>query len=141
MPRPLRKPPLPDPENDAGSRVTILEEVSGVAEAKHLYRGTLGGDGRPGPIEVRIGRRLLRLIDPSSEEGARLLDEARVDLIGPDGERLGPLSLREALGRLRERLERNLAEASSEVEREALRDGMARLRRRAGAPAARRRDH
>ena len=32
------------------------------------FRGTLSGDGRPGPIEERLGRRLIRLIDPESDE-------------------------------------------------------------------------
>ena len=46
------------------------------------YRGTLSGDGRPGPIEVRLGRRLIRTIDPESLEGTRLLIAGVVDLIG-----------------------------------------------------------
>ncbi len=45
------------------------------------FRGTLSGDGRPGPIEERLGRRLIRLIDPESDEGMRLLSEGRVDLL------------------------------------------------------------
>lgn len=130
MARPLRKQPLPDADTPRDDRVTIPTEGRGVTEAKHLYRGTLSGDGRPGPIEVRIGWRLLRLIDPESEEGARLLDEARVNLLGPDGEPLGALSLDEALTRLRERLERNLDEATCATDREAIREGLARLHRR-----------
>ena len=47
------------------------------------------GDGRLGPIEERIGRRLIRLVDPQSEEGRALLDSGAVDLLGPEGERFG----------------------------------------------------
>ncbi len=72
------------------------------------YRGTLLGDGRPGPIEQRIGRRLVRLIDPESDEGLDLLDAGRVDLIGPDGDALGRLTTGEAYRLLLERLERRL---------------------------------
>lgn len=69
------------------------------------FRGTLSGDGRPGPIEERLGRRLIRLIDPESDEGVRLLSEGRVDLLGPDGTRLGTVRAADALRRLRQRLE------------------------------------
>lgn len=69
------------------------------------FRGTLSGDGRPGPIEERLGRRLIRLINPESDEGVRLLSEGRVDLLGPDGTRLGTVRAADALRRLRERLE------------------------------------
>ena len=69
------------------------------------FRGTLSGDGRPGPIEERLGRRLIRLIDPESDEGVRLLSEGCVDLLGPDGTRLGTVRAADALRRLRERLE------------------------------------
>ena len=61
-------------------------------DQRHLFRGTLSGDGRPGPIEERIGRRLVRLVDPESREGMRLLEEGDVDLVGPDGEQLGRVS-------------------------------------------------
>ena len=69
------------------------------------FRGTLSGDGRPGPIEERLGRRLIRLIDPESDQGVRLLSEGRVDLLGPDGTRLGTVRAADALRRLRRRLE------------------------------------
>ncbi len=71
-------------------------------------RAILLGDGTAGPIEVRLGRRLMRLVPPDSREGRRLLGEGRVDLIGPDGERLGRIPIEEARRRLRERLERLL---------------------------------
>lgn len=71
-------------------------------------RAILLGDGTAGPIEVRLGRRLVRLLSPESEQGRALLDAGRVDLVGPDGERLGPISIQEARRHLRERLERAL---------------------------------
>ena len=73
------------------------------------FRGTLSGDGRPGPIEERLGRRLIRLIDPESDEGLRLLSEGKVDLLGPDGTRLGTIRAADALRRLQARLEERMA--------------------------------
>jgi hypothetical protein len=79
-----------------------------------MFKGTLGRDGRPGPIEERYGRRLLRLVDPESEEGRKLLTEGDVDLVGPDGEHLGCISIIEAYEELTARLESRL---------DAIRDG------------------
>jgi hypothetical protein len=88
-------------------------------------RATLAGDGRPGPIEERIGRRLVRLVDPSSEEGFRLLRSGLVELIGPEGDALGRILPEEASRILRERLERRLADPDADAG--ALRDGLSRL--------------
>lgn len=42
------------------------------------------------PIEVRMGRRVLRFVPPESEEGRRLLSEDRVEIVrGPVGSKLG----------------------------------------------------
>lgn len=90
-------------------------------------RATLSGDGRPGPIEERIGRRLIRLVDPQSEEGRSLLDSGTVELLGPGGEVFGTMNPAEALRSLRERLERRLADTDSDDGREALREGLRRL--------------
>jgi len=57
-----------------------------VGDTARRFCGTLVGDGRPGPIEERIGRRLVRLVDPLSDEGVRLLAGGEVELVGPDGE-------------------------------------------------------
>jgi hypothetical protein len=100
----------------------------GVAERSH--RAVIGADGRPGPIEARIGRRLLRVIDPDSDEGRRLLREREVDWIAPGGTRLGRLTPREALDALRLRLERRLEHPDDGAEMDALRDGLDRLRER-----------
>jgi hypothetical protein len=91
------------------------------------YRGTLAGDGRPGPIEERIGRRLVRLVDPESGEGRRLLFDGLVDLVGPDGDALGKLEIREAYRRLALRLEARLEEEPPSS-REDLAAGLERLR-------------
>lgn len=88
------------------------------------------GDGRLGPIEERIGRRLIRLVDPQSEEGRALLDSAAVDLLGPEGERFGRIVPGELCRRLRERLERRLAIPSSGSEGSALREALRRLEAR-----------
>jgi hypothetical protein len=71
-------------------------------------RGTLAGDGQPGPIEQRIGRRLVRLVDPLSDEGRTLLDSGQVEWIGPDGSTLGRIPPDVIYALLRERLERVL---------------------------------
>lgn len=92
-----------------------------------ILRVTLSGDGRFGPIEERIGRRLIRLVDPQSDEGLGLLRSGEVDLIGPGGERFGRLQPDEACRRLRERLEKRLADPDTAAERETLREGLRRL--------------
>ena len=91
------------------------------------FRGTLSGDGRPGPIEERLGRRLIRLIDPESDEGLRLLSEGRVDLLGPDGTRLGTVRAADALRRLRQRLEKRMHGHTAPFERELAAQGLDRL--------------
>ncbi len=95
-------------------------------------RATLAGDGRPGPIEERIGRRLVRLVDPESDEGVELLGSGAVDIIGPEGERFGRIPAHEAWRRLRERLERRLRDPSAAIEGDALREGLSRLTARSG---------
>ena len=99
-------------------------------EALRLARGmrlrtTLSGDGCPGPIEERIGRRLVRLVDPASDEGIGLLRSGAVEWIGPEGDALGRLRPEEAECILRERLERRLGDPDADPH--ALRDGLARL--------------
>jgi len=91
------------------------------------FRGTLSGDGRPGPIEERLGRRLIRLIDPESDEGVRLLSEGRVDLLGPDGTRLGMVRAADALRRLRQRLEQRMHGETAPFERDLAAHGIDRL--------------
>jgi len=91
------------------------------------FRGTLSGDGRPGPIEERLGRRLIRLINPESDEGVRLLSEGRVDLLGPDGTRLGMLRAADALRRLRQRLEQRVHGEITPYERDIASQGIDRL--------------
>jgi len=76
----------------------------------HRFRVALNGDGCPGPIEERIGRRLVRLIDPRSEEGQRLLEAKPIEWVGPDGDSLGQLSVQQAYDELFSRLERMLDE-------------------------------
>lgn len=99
---------------------------------EEVFRATVSGDGRPGPIEQRIGRRLVRCLDPESAEGRRLLDNARVELIGPEGSPLGRISLEQALDRLRQRLEEKLAGAGNETEPPVLAEDRRRLMIRTG---------
>lgn len=94
-------------------------------ELRRSFRGTLDGVGAPGPIEERIGRRLIRVVDPDSAEGARLVRDHRVEWIGPEGDSFGPVGLEEAWDLLRRRLERRIAEPVEDPEDgRALRDGL-----------------
>lgn len=85
-------------------------------------------DGRPGPIEERLGRRLVRLIPPDSREWVALLMDRRVELFGPGGEPLGRAHPAEAAHLLRERIERRLEDTADAGDREALREGLDRSR-------------
>lgn len=104
------------------------EVAMGEVALSPALRATIAGDGTPGPIEERMGRRLLRLVDPSSEEGERLLRSGLVDLVGPDGEKLGRIGIEEARLRLAARLEEWLLEAQESVEQELVRESLERLR-------------
>jgi len=108
-----------------------MRESDPVRPTASFLRATVCGDGRPGPIEERLGRRLLRVVDPDSAEGARLLRSGEVELIGPGGEHLGRIGLEEACRRLRARLERRLRDPVEEVEADEAREGLERLRARA----------
>jgi len=92
-----------------------------------VLRATVSGDGRLGPIEERIGRRLIRLVDPQSKEGRSLLDSQAVDLLGPGGEHFGCIDPGEARRRLREKIEDRLAEARPGTDMGALREALRRL--------------
>ena len=94
------------------------------------FRAVLTADGRPGPIEERLGRRLVRIVDPDSIEGRRLQQRDAVLWIAPGGDLLGRMSARDAVDTLRRRLEERLADPADDDEHGALRDGLSRLRDR-----------
>lgn len=94
------------------------------------YRAALTGDGSPGPIEERLGRRLLRLVDAESAEGTCLLDAGRVDLTGPDGERLGRVRPESVYRSLLQRLEGRLARERPGPDRSGLAEGIDRLKKK-----------
>ncbi|HSN69079.1 MAG TPA: hypothetical protein VLV48_07530 [Thermoanaerobaculia bacterium] len=99
--------------------------MDGTLETGRTLRAILTGTGRAGPIEERLGRRLVRLVDPESEEGRSLLDSGRVTLSGPEGESLGPIAIESAWRRLRARLERALEDpACGPDEGRAVREGL-----------------
>jgi len=101
--------------------------LSNPVETRGRFRGTLAGDGRPGPIEERIGRRLVRLVDPQSDEGLRLLRDGSVDLIGPEGDSLGRIRLNDAYDHLLARVERRLADDAERSPHSNLEEGRNRL--------------
>ena len=76
------------------------------------HRATLAGDGHPGPVEERIGRRLVRLLDPLSDEARALGDAGRIEWIGPEGSPLGRVPA-ERLGEVRIRLRPSVRLVSS----------------------------
>jgi hypothetical protein len=93
------------------------------------FRATITGVGRPGPIEERLGCRLVRIVDPASKEGVHLLRDRQVNVIGPEGTTLGRVDLDQARQLLKTRLEGVLATVARDDGAEAVRDGLARLRR------------
>jgi len=80
--------------------------------SSHHFRVVLNGDGCPGPIEERIGRRLVRVVDPQTEEGQHLLATESIEWVGPDGDSLGRLSTEQAYQALFSRLGRMLDETA-----------------------------
>lgn len=103
------------------------------ASAQPLTRGTfrttLSGVGRPGPIEERLGRRLIRIVSPDSKEGLHLLSSGCVTFLGPEGEALGCADLEAARRLLRRRLRERLSRSGAAEHAEIARDGLARMRR------------
>ena len=97
--------------------------------ARGTFRATITGVGRPGPIEERLGCRLVRIVDPASKEGATLLRDHQVTLIGPEGTALGRVNLDQARRLLERRLESVLAKLGGDDGAEAIREGLTRLRR------------
>jgi hypothetical protein len=96
--------------------------------ARGTFRATITGVGRPGPIEERVGRRLVRIVDPSSKEGVALLRSGQVTFVGPEGRELGCRGIKDARRLLRERLERRLEGAPADPSvRHAIEDGLIRL--------------
>jgi len=93
------------------------------------FRTTLTGIGRPGPIEERLGHRLIRLVPPESKEGVDLLRSGRVTFVGPEGDALLCADLAQARRLLRRRLENRLATSGGQESVELVRDSLARLRR------------
>jgi hypothetical protein len=79
------------------------------------YRAALLGDGSVLPIEERLGRRILRTIEPESAEGRRLLGAGQVILRGESEE------WREPIGEVLERLEKRHRDGLDEDEPEACR--------------------
>jgi hypothetical protein len=107
----------------------LVDDPSALPLARGTFRATITGVGRPGPIEERLGRRLIRIVSPESKEGLDLLRSGRVVFLGPGGEALGCQGLRQARRLLRERLKSRLAELSGSESADAVRDGLLRLRR------------
>lgn len=94
----------------------------------HALRATFAGDGTPGPIEIRIGRRLVGLLEPASRHGRALLRSGAVELVGPEGENYGRVGVSVAWRRMGDRLEGRLDDPAASPVDEWLRASLARLR-------------
>lgn len=105
-----------------------MDELAVLTLTRGTYRATITGVGRPGPIEERLGRRLIRLVNPESKEGHALLRSGRVAFVGPGGEALECQDLRDARRILRDRLRDRIAQQSGADGTDALLDGLVRLR-------------
>jgi hypothetical protein len=79
------------------------------------YRAALLGDGSVLPIEERLGRRILRTIEPESAEGRALLQEGQVVLRRETEEWREPIA--SALERLEEEHRQELHEGEPEARR------------------------
>ncbi|HEX4823444.1 MAG TPA: hypothetical protein VFV19_03970 [Candidatus Polarisedimenticolaceae bacterium] len=97
--------------------------------ARGTFRTTLSGVGRPGPIEERLGRRLIRIVRPDSKEGIHLLRSGCVTFLGPEGQPLGCADLEAARRLLQRRLRERLSPSSGSEHAEIVRDGLSRLKR------------
>jgi hypothetical protein len=97
--------------------------------ARGTFRATITGVGRLGPIEERLGRRLVRIVRPDSKEGQTLVRTRQVMFIGPEGIALGRVDLTQVRRLLALRLMSVLSESEETESSEALRDGLVRLRR------------
>ena len=96
--------------------------------ARGAFRATITGVGRLGPIEERLGWRLVRIVNPDSREGRSLVRTRQVTFIGPEGVALGRIDLSQARRLLELRLRTVLADSGRPEDTEALRDGLVRLR-------------
>lgn len=67
------------------TRKSPLEHPLEISSLKH-YAALVADDGLVFPIEERLGRRLLRTIDPDSREARDLLASGQVRLVTPRGE-------------------------------------------------------
>ena len=94
----------------------------------HRFRVVLNGDGCPGPIEERIGRRLVRVVDPQTDEGRHLLEAEPIEWVGPDGDSLGRVSVQQAYDELFSRLERMLDERHEPAQQRNIASCLERLR-------------
>lgn len=98
-------------------------------EHERSHRATLAGDGHPSPVEERIGRRLVRLLDPLSAEALALSAALRIEWIGPEGAPLGRVPVSHACDALKRRLQRALEETdpAAASQRAAVASGLERL--------------
>ena len=79
---------------------TTLDIPSSALHKNYVAR--ICGDGKILPIEERIGKKLIKTINPVSRKGKKLLAQQKVTFHLPDGDRLSPTSLSQVFLKLRE---------------------------------------
>jgi hypothetical protein len=77
------------------------------------YSALVTTDGTLLPIEVHLGRRLLRTIEPGSREARALLREGQVTLTTSDGSILRGVRIQEVYARLGAAIEQRLASTTT----------------------------
>lgn len=105
-----------------------MDDAGEAPLSRGIFRATITGVGRLGPIEERLGWRLVRIVDPGSREGRTLVRTRQVTFIGPEGTPLGRIDMMEARRLLEVRLRSVLADLEGSERSDALRDGLSRLR-------------
>lgn len=79
---------------------TTLDILSSALHKSYVAR--ICGNGQILPIEERVGKKLLKTINPVSKKGKELIAKQEVTFLLPDGERLAKASLRQVFLKLRE---------------------------------------
>lgn len=92
----------------ASIRKTALDLPRAVLLRKS-YTALICDDGTILPIEEKLGRRLLRTIDPASREGRELLRRDAILLTSAEGPTIAGLAIDEVLDRLSRRSGESLA--------------------------------
>lgn len=82
------------------------------------YMAHICGNGQILPIEERVGKKLLKTIDPMSKKGKELIAKQKVTFLLPDGDRIPFPSLPQIFLKLRETTLEKMRKFSKEKQQE-----------------------